>query len=60
MAEAARRPRVAITMGDAAGIGPEIIVKTLAAGRVTEVCVPVVQGGTCVDGGARVDSTRAY
>ena len=44
MAESPRRPRVAITMGDAAGIGPEIIVKTLAAGRVTEVCVPVVLG----------------
>jgi len=24
-----------------------------------KVCVPIVQGGTCVDGGARVDSTRA-
>jgi 4-hydroxythreonine-4-phosphate dehydrogenase len=44
MAEAQGRPRVAITMGDAAGIGPEIIVKTLAAGRVTDVCVPVVLG----------------
>ena len=44
MAESPRRPRVAITMGDAAGIGPEIIVKTLAAGRVTEACVPVVLG----------------
>jgi 4-hydroxythreonine-4-phosphate dehydrogenase len=44
MGEPGRRPRVAITMGDAAGIGPEIIVKTLAAGRVTETCVPVVLG----------------
>ena len=25
-----------------------------------KVCVPPVQGGTCVDGGARVDSTRAH
>jgi len=41
---AADRPRVAITMGDAAGIGPEIIVKTLADGRVADVCVPVVLG----------------
>jgi len=40
----AGRPRVAITMGDAAGIGSEIIVKTLAAGRVTDLCVPVVLG----------------
>ena len=45
MADASRRrPRLAITMGDAAGIGPEIIVKTLAAGRATDVCVPVVLG----------------
>jgi len=41
---AADRPRVAITMGDAAGIGPEIIVKTLADGRVADVCVPIVLG----------------
>ena len=40
----AGRPRVAITMGDAAGIGPEIVVKTLAAGRVTDLCVPLVLG----------------
>jgi 4-hydroxythreonine-4-phosphate dehydrogenase len=38
------RPRVAITMGDAAGIGPEIIVKALATGRPAEHCVPVVLG----------------
>jgi hypothetical protein len=25
-----------------------------------KVCVPVMQGGTCVDGGARVDSTRTF
>jgi len=29
------------------------------AGEV-RVCVPIVQGGTCGDGGARVDSTRSY
>src|SRR5213593_146625 len=38
------RPRVAITMGDAAGIGPEIIVKSLADPAATEWCVPVVLG----------------
>src|SRR6185295_8464361 len=40
------RPRIAITMGDAAGIGPEITVKSLAAGAapVTEWCVPIVLG----------------
>src|SRR5262245_42296545 len=38
------RPRVAITMGDAAGISPEIIVKSLADPGVTGWCVPVVLG----------------
>jgi 4-hydroxythreonine-4-phosphate dehydrogenase len=38
------RPRVAITMGDAAGIGPEITVKSLADRRATEWCIPIVLG----------------
>ncbi len=38
------RPRVAITMGDAAGIGPEITVKSLADPRATDWCVPLVIG----------------
>ena len=38
------RPRVAITMGDAAGIGPEITVKSLADPRAAEWCVPLVLG----------------
>jgi 4-hydroxythreonine-4-phosphate dehydrogenase len=38
------RPRVAITMGDAAGIGPEIIVRSLADPAVFSGCVPVVLG----------------
>ena len=38
------RPRIAITMGDAAGIGPEITVKSLADARATEWCVPLVIG----------------
>src|SRR5262245_34129097 len=35
------RPRVAITMGDAAGIGPEIIVKSLADPAAAGWCVPI-------------------
>jgi 4-hydroxythreonine-4-phosphate dehydrogenase len=35
-------PRILITMGDAAGIGPEIIAK--AWGRFQSVCLPVVVG----------------
>jgi 4-hydroxythreonine-4-phosphate dehydrogenase len=38
------RPRVAITMGDAAGVGPEIIVKSLAHADVYERCRPLVVG----------------
>jgi len=38
------RPRIAITMGDAAGIGPEITVKSLADPAATATCIPVVLG----------------
>jgi 4-hydroxythreonine-4-phosphate dehydrogenase len=37
-------PRVAITIGDPAGIGPEIAAKAAASPRVTEVCTPVLYG----------------
>lgn len=37
-------PRVAITVGDPAGIGPEIADKAAADSRVLEVCEPVVYG----------------
>lgn len=37
-------PVIAITMGDAAGIGPEIIVKTLSEETVWQDCSPVVIG----------------
>ncbi len=37
-----RLPRVAITAGDPAGIGPEIARKAAADGRVTGVCEPVL------------------
>ncbi len=38
------RPIIAITMGDAAGIGPEVIVKALADSRVYEWSRPLVVG----------------
>lgn len=38
------RPIVAITMGDAAGVGPEIIVKALAHRGAYELCRPLVVG----------------
>lgn len=41
-------PRVGITMGDAAGIGPEITVKCLANEAVYKICNPVVLGDSRV------------
>jgi 4-hydroxythreonine-4-phosphate dehydrogenase len=38
------RPIVAITMGDAAGVGPEVVVKALARPEVYEWCRPFVVG----------------
>src|SRR3954468_11452202 len=38
------RPVVAITMGDAAGVGPEVIVKALTRQEVYERCRPLVIG----------------
>ena len=37
-------PRVGITMGDAAGVGPEVIVKALAHRKVYGLCRPLVIG----------------
>jgi 4-hydroxythreonine-4-phosphate dehydrogenase len=38
------RPIVGITMGDAAGVGPEIVMKALAVGEVHDICRPLVIG----------------
>ena len=38
------RPVVAITMGDAAGVGPEVVVKALADPEVYDRCRPLVVG----------------
>jgi 4-hydroxythreonine-4-phosphate dehydrogenase len=38
------KPRIAITVGDPAGIGPEIARKAAADQRVREVCEPVLYG----------------
>ena len=40
------RPVIAITMGDAAGVGPEIIMKSLAHADLYERCRPLVIGDT--------------
>ncbi|SUS06571.1 putative D-threonate 4-phosphate dehydrogenase [uncultured Defluviicoccus sp.] len=41
-------PVIGITMGDAAGIGPEVIAKSLASARLYESCRPVIIGSTPV------------
>ncbi len=38
------KPRIALTVGDPAGIGPEIVEKTANDPRVREVCEPVTYG----------------
>lgn len=38
------RPRLAITLGDPRGIGPEIVAKALEDDRVREACEPVLVG----------------
>lgn len=38
------KPRIGITMGDAAGIGPEIVLKSLSDKNIFNVCQPVIIG----------------
>ncbi|GAB0117743.1 4-hydroxythreonine-4-phosphate dehydrogenase PdxA [Acidisoma sp. 7E03] len=44
MSAAETRPIVAITMGDASGVGPEVIMKALAREEVYALCRPLVVG----------------
>jgi 4-phospho-D-threonate 3-dehydrogenase / 4-phospho-D-erythronate 3-dehydrogenase len=37
-------PRIGITMGDPAGIGPEVVLKAVAEDEVRRICVPVIIG----------------
>ena len=41
-------PIIGITMGDPVGIGPEIIIKALASGRLCDCCRPVVLGDVAI------------
>jgi 4-hydroxythreonine-4-phosphate dehydrogenase len=43
-----RKPLIVITMGDPAGIGPEIIAKAIDSGELFPVCKPVVIGDASV------------
>lgn len=40
------KPRIGITVGDPAGIGPEIVAKTLEAPEIRNICEPFVFGMT--------------
>ena len=40
------RPIIALTMGDAAGIGPEVVAKALAEKEIYDTCCPLVLGDT--------------
>jgi 4-phospho-D-threonate 3-dehydrogenase / 4-phospho-D-erythronate 3-dehydrogenase len=42
------KPVIAITMGDAAGVGPEIIIKALENEMVHKICRPVVIGDSTI------------
>ena len=42
--QTAFKPTIAITMGDAAGVGPEIVVKALAEEEIYRLCRPLVVG----------------
>jgi 4-phospho-D-threonate 3-dehydrogenase / 4-phospho-D-erythronate 3-dehydrogenase len=39
-----KRPVIAITMGDAAGIGPEVVAKALLSEEIYDICRPLVIG----------------
>jgi len=39
-----RKPRIGITLGDVAGIGPEVAVKASLSPRVKQICTPILIG----------------
>src|SRR6185436_16148264 len=38
------KPRIGITMGDPAGIGPEVVLKAVAEDEVRDICTPIIIG----------------
>ena len=54
------RPLLAITMGDPAGVGPEVIVGALARRRVRAVCRPLVIGDARMMWGAAETLGRSF
>ena len=44
LSDTSDKPTIGITLGDYNGIGPEVILKTLADNRITKICTPVIYG----------------
>ncbi len=42
------KPVIAITMGDPAGVGPEVCLRALASEEVARICTPIIFGGASV------------
>jgi 4-hydroxythreonine-4-phosphate dehydrogenase len=42
------KPRIGITMGDPAGIGPEVVLKAVAEDEVRNLCTPIIIGNAQV------------
>ena len=42
--DAANRPPVGVVVGDPCGVGPEVVAKAWASGRLHAVCRPVLIG----------------
>jgi 4-hydroxy-L-threonine phosphate dehydrogenase PdxA len=54
------RPKLAITMGDVAGIGPEVIVRACTNASIRRECQPIVVGHPVVlERAARLLAARA-
>ena len=52
------RPRLGITVGDPAGIGPEIVEQAMRDPRVRDICDPIPYGPSVADARARVPVGR--
>ena len=48
MQSGTRLPRIAVTMGDPAGVGPELCVRLLADTEIARECVPIIFGDASV------------
>lgn len=42
------KPTIGITMGDPAGVGPEIVLKAIASPNIQKICIPVIFGDKAV------------